>query len=173
MSSRLELAKNLLSEDGAIFISIDDVEFAQLKLLCNQIFGEDNFYGNLSWVKRTKSTNSGKAKYMIQPRIEYILVYGRKDKNSFKGFKLLESETEKKYPHNGILGSCRFENLEATDYGRKKRDTMKFPILGVTPRDGKRWQIGEVEAKKLVEAKKIELVEGFPKKAVYPEDEPS
>jgi adenine-specific DNA-methyltransferase len=173
MSSRLELAKNLLSDDGAVFISIDDVEFAQLKLLCNQIFGEDNFYGNLSWVKRTKSTNSGKAKYMIQPRIEYILVYGRKDKNSFKGFKLLESETEKKYPHMGILGSCRFENLEATDYGRKKRETMKFPILGVTPRDGKRWQIGEVEAKKLVEAKKIELVEGTPKRAVYPEDEPS
>ena len=44
MSRRLELSKNLLTDDGVIFISIDDNEIAQLKLLCNQIFGEDNLY---------------------------------------------------------------------------------------------------------------------------------
>lgn len=173
MKSRLLLAKNLLSDDGKIFISIDDVEFAQLKLLCNQIFGEDHCYGNLSWVKRTKSTNSGKAKFMIQPRIEYVLVYGKQNKNNFEGFDLLSSDKEKQYPHAGVKGACRFENLEATDYGRKKRDTMKFPILGVVPRAGKRWQIGEVEARRLEDARKIELVDGFPKRAVYPEDEPT
>ena len=173
MHSRLILAKNLLSDDGKIFISIDDVEFAQLKLLCNQIFGEDNCYGNLSWVKRTKSTNSGKAKFMIQPRIEYILVYGKQNKNDFAGFDLLNSDKEKLYPHVGIHGACRFENLEATDFGRKRRDTMKFPILGVVPREGKRWQIGQKEATKLEIAQKIELVEGFPKVAIYPADEPT
>lgn len=173
MHSRLELAKNLLADDGKIFISIDDVEFSQLKLLCNKVFGEDNCYGNLSWVKRTKPTNSGKAKLMIQPRIEYVLVYGKQNKNDFGGFDLLSGGKEKQYPHTGIHGACRFENLEATDYGRKKRDTMKFPILGVVPRVGKRWQIGQKEASKLEAIKKIELVDGFPKLAVYPEDEPT
>lgn len=43
MQKRLELAKNLLKDDGVIFISIDDNEFAQLKLLCDEIFGERNF----------------------------------------------------------------------------------------------------------------------------------
>lgn len=49
MSKRLFLAKNLLKEDGIIFISIDDNEQAQLKLLCNDIFGEDNFIANIIW----------------------------------------------------------------------------------------------------------------------------
>lgn len=173
MGKRLKLAKNLLKNSGVIFISIDDNEQANLKLLCDEIYGENNFHGTLTWVKRTKSTNSGKAKFMIQPRLEYIHVYGKVSKQEFKGFKLLNSDKEKKYPHTGILGLCRFENLEATDYGRKKRDTMKFPILGIKPRPGKRWQIGEDESEELIEKKRIEIVEGMPKRAVYPEDEES
>lgn len=173
MSKRLKLAKNLLRSSGIIFISIDDNEQSSLKLMCDEIFGEENFHGTLTWVKRTKSTNSGKAKYMIQPKIEYIHTYGKMKKMDFKGFKLLNSVKEKKYPHEGILGACRFENLEATDYGRKKRDTMKFPILGIRPRAGKRWQIGEDEAKELIDKKRIEIIDGIPKRAVYPEDEES
>ena len=48
---------------------------------------------------------------------------------------------------------------------------MKFPILGIVPRVGKRWQIGQKEAAKLEAAQKIELIDGFPKLAVYPDDE--
>ncbi len=171
MEKRLKLAKKLLKPDGVIFISIDDNEQAQLKLLCDEIFDVNNFYGQLTWVKRSKSTNSGKAKKMIQQKVEYILCYGKMSATDFRGFNLIFNGIKKEYPDKGKLGKCRFENLEATDYGRKKRDTMKFPILGVKPRAGRRWQIGKDTAELLVKMKKIELVDGIPMRAVYPEDE--
>jgi len=173
IAKRIRLAKTLLSNDGVIFISIDDNEFAQLKLLMNEIFGESNYYGCITWIKRTKSTNSGKAKKMLQQKTEYILVYGVKPTDTFDGFELIYSGEQKKYPHKGKFGPCRFENLEATDYGRKKRDTMKFPILGVKPRDGRRWQIGQETADQMVKDGKIELIDGIPMRAVYPDDEES
>jgi adenine-specific DNA-methyltransferase len=173
MEKRLNLAKDLLKETGVIFISIDDNEAAQLKMLCDRILGEENYYGCLTWVKRTKSTNSGKAKKMVQQKIEYVHVYGIKNREEFEGFEMIYSGIEKSYPHEGKLGKCRFENLEATDYGRKKRDTMKFPILGIKPRQGKRWQVGLEEANRLIENDRIEIVGGVPKRVFYPEDEDS
>lgn len=173
MSKRLRSSRELLTRNGIIFVSIDDAELAPLKLLMDEVFGENSFLGNLSWVKRTKSTNSGRAKKMIQQKIEYVLVYANLPIDQFNGFKLLYSDSKKKYPHKGKFGKCRFENLEATDYGRKNRDTMKFEILGVKPNRGRRWQIGEARATELVKAGKIELVDGFPKLAVYPSDEDS
>lgn len=53
MYPRLKLARNLLTEDGAIFISIDDVEQAHLRKLCDEVFGEANFVGNIIWEKST------------------------------------------------------------------------------------------------------------------------
>ncbi len=50
MNKRLRLAKELLSDEGVIFISIDDNEQANLKLLCDQVFGEDNFINNFLWL---------------------------------------------------------------------------------------------------------------------------
>ena len=52
MLPRLKLARDLLREDGVIFISIDDNEQANLKILCDEIFGEENFVGNLIWQKK-------------------------------------------------------------------------------------------------------------------------
>lgn len=171
MHKRLVLAKYLLKPNGVIFININDVEFTQLKMLLNSIFGENNSYATITWINRTKSTNSGKAKRMPQQNIEYVLMYGNMNKTDFPGFDLLYSENAKTYPHDGKHGKCRFENLEATDYGRKKRDTMKFEILGIKPRPGRRWQLGYDEAMDLVKYGKIEIVDGIPKRAVYPEDE--
>jgi len=57
MEKRLKLTLPLLKQNGVIFISIDNNEFAQLKLLCDEIFDEKNFLGCLTWIKRTKSTN--------------------------------------------------------------------------------------------------------------------
>ena len=53
MYPRLKLARELLSDDGSIFISIDDNEDANLREMCNEIFGEDNFYAQIVWQKRT------------------------------------------------------------------------------------------------------------------------
>ena len=81
MHKRLILAKELMSENGVIFISIDDNEFAQLKLLCDEIFGERNFVENFIWVKNSTKNNSK----TTSTNHEYILTYCRdieKIKNS-------------------------------------------------------------------------------------------
>ena len=62
MYPRLKLARDLLKEDGVIFISIDDNEQANLKIICDEIFGEENFVGNIIW--RNKYTLQNDAKYL-------------------------------------------------------------------------------------------------------------
>lgn len=103
MSERLSASKELLSEKGVIFISIDENEFAQLKLLCDSIFGEQNYIENFIWIKnstknlsKTTSTNH-----------EYILCYAknintivklqlfRKDKEGYKEVIHLINESKK------------------------------------------------------------------------------
>ncbi len=79
MSPRLQLARELLSKDGVIFISIDENEHANLKLLCDYIFGEDNLAGEIIWKNSSKNDED-----YISVQHEYILCYV-KDKNSNKG----------------------------------------------------------------------------------------
>ncbi|WP_367689539.1 site-specific DNA-methyltransferase [Helicobacter pylori] len=77
MLPRLKLARDLLKEDGVIFISIDDNECANLKILCDEIFGEDNFVGD--FIRKTKSTTND-AKIGLNYQHEFLLCYA-KDKN--------------------------------------------------------------------------------------------
>ncbi|MCX9004496.1 site-specific DNA-methyltransferase [Citrobacter portucalensis] len=70
---RLKLARNLLSEDGIIFISIDDSEIENLKITCNDIFGEDNF---ISTISRLMKTGGAKGNFFT-PNVEFILVYAK------------------------------------------------------------------------------------------------
>ncbi len=77
MYPRLLLAKDLLKQDGVIFISIDDNEYAQLKLLCDEIFGEGNFVAD--FIRKTKSTTND-AKTGVNYQHEFLLCYA-KDKN--------------------------------------------------------------------------------------------
>ena len=74
MYPRLKLARNLLTDDGVIFISIDDNEVANLRKVCDEIFGEENFVDCLKW--KRKKQPSFLAKHTAQV-MEYILVYGK------------------------------------------------------------------------------------------------
>lgn len=76
MNKRLKIAKSLLSEKGVIFISIDDNEQAQLKMLCDEIFGFENFIGDVSWQRTYSIRNDSKG---IPAEVEHILVYGKTD----------------------------------------------------------------------------------------------
>lgn len=89
MYPRLKLARNLMSDDGVIFISIDDNEQANLKKLCDEIFGEENFISNLIWQSRTSISNDHK----VSMNHNHTLVYS-KDINSlsFGGDSLNASE---------------------------------------------------------------------------------
>ena len=71
--SRLMLARNLLTEDGAIFISIDDNELENIQKICDEIFGEDNFIATMIWQQGKKSSGN-----LIGVNHEYLLVYAKK-----------------------------------------------------------------------------------------------
>lgn len=82
MLPRLKLARDLLKEDGVIFISIDDNEQANLKLLCDEIFGEDNFVACLIWRKIEENTSSGgtmKITKTFRKDHEYIFCYAKQN----------------------------------------------------------------------------------------------
>ena len=85
---RLKLARNLLSSDGLIFISINDNEVENLKKLCNEIFGEQNFFGTLIWMKGKEGGNDN---YGIGVHHEYILIYS---KNYLEGAKSINLDAK-------------------------------------------------------------------------------
>ena len=74
---RLKVAKDLLTEDGVIFISIDDNEVENLKKVCGEVYGENNFQACISWRRRTNQPNDKSR--MIAKVAEYILVYSKND----------------------------------------------------------------------------------------------
>src|SRR5690606_21898782 len=73
MYPRLKLARNLLTDDGVIFISIDDNEVHNLRKICDEVFGERNFVADLIWQKKTGSSD---AKH-IATITEYVIVYAK------------------------------------------------------------------------------------------------
>lgn len=90
MLPRLQLARELLTNDGVIFISIDDNEQANLKLLCDEVFGEENFVGELI---HQRAKGGGQAKYIVKGH-DYILCYGKKIENvSLMRKKVIQQKT--------------------------------------------------------------------------------
>lgn len=85
MYPRLKLLRKLLCEDGAIFISIDDNEVANLKLICDEIFGAGNFVGEWHWFKSATPPNLS---HKIKKNLEYILAYEKRKNNViYRGIK--------------------------------------------------------------------------------------
>jgi len=91
MKKRLELAQTILKDEGVIFISVDDNEAAQLKLLCDEIFRPENFIAQVVWRKKY---GGGKGSNFFVDLHEYILCYG-KNKTSLNGFKLSRTDEQK------------------------------------------------------------------------------
>lgn len=87
MNERLKLARDLLSDNGMIFISIDDAEQAYLKILCDEIFDEQNFIGNFYFIRNPGGQSDNK---FLAKTYEYVLFYC-KDRNNFK-IKKIEEE---------------------------------------------------------------------------------
>lgn len=103
MEKRLVLAKNLLSENGVIFISIDDNEVAQLKILLDEIFGEQCFVDIFSWCKTETPANLS---LKTKKALEYILCYTKtKNQNKFQG--LSKNSTS----NNGLMNQTNSEHI--------------------------------------------------------------
>lgn len=155
MYPRLFLARNLLKNDGVIFISIDDNEVSNLRKLCDEIFGEENFVANFLWKKKSTTSNVEGAE--VSSLLDSTLCYRKSDQSKIKQ-RVREKET-RSYPQEDAEGKYRLAVIEKKDSGSYKRETMKFKIIGYSPRDGKRWQIGEDTARKL-EAKNRFIYDG-------------
>ncbi|WP_223213170.1 site-specific DNA-methyltransferase [Mycoplasmopsis arginini] len=93
LNERLIMARQLLKEDGVIFVSIDDSEQAYLKVLMDEIFGEENFVANLVWIKKRGPGGNTSFNYSIVKNTEYILVYAKNINN--KIFNYIKHDAEK------------------------------------------------------------------------------
>ncbi len=105
MYPRLYLARNLLRDDGVIFISIDDNEAANLKLLCDEVFGGENFIGSISWLKKRKGSFLSKKLVSVT---EYLLIYGRTQRVKLFGGMADESESQPLVKRTNSIGQLTF-----------------------------------------------------------------
>lgn len=141
--SRIILARNLLRNNGVIFISIDDNEVAQLRKICDEAFGEAGFIADFIWRKKGTSTNVQNA--LVSALTEHIICYSKSNELCLN--RRRTSTDERTYPYTDTEGKYRTTIIEKKDSGSYARQTMKFKILGISPRNGKRWQIGEKTAR--------------------------
>lgn len=102
MYPRLKLARNLLSEDGAIFISIDDNEFYNLRELMNEIFGEENFLGN--FIRQSKIGGGSDTKFIAKEH-EYILCFSKNYDLAKEFFEDHSTEYLKRYKEKDEIGN--------------------------------------------------------------------
>jgi adenine-specific DNA-methyltransferase len=116
MYPRLFLAKNLLREDGVIFVSIDDNEVHNLRLMMNEIFGEENFVAEIVWHKKRGKDNSAK---FFSTSHEFILVYSKSIESCVIHRLELDDETKKAYrnPDNDSRGNYRLLGLWSRQQG--------------------------------------------------------
>lgn len=146
MEKRLKLAKDLMSEDGVIFISIDDNEMAQLKLLCDEIFKENNFIQNFMWLH-------GKGKKDSQSRTlqQYTLCYA-KNKN------YLNEWTEERFTDYDFKNPDNDEKGEwfsgSISFDEKRSNPLHENYYSITSPSGvvwkRQWQISKDEMDKLI-----------------------
>lgn len=101
--SRLLVARNLLREDGVIFVSIDDNEVENLKKICDEIFGEDNFVSQIAWRRTDNQPNIGNFATVK----EYILCYAKIYKNIELGRLELSEKARKEYRYSDEKGLFR------------------------------------------------------------------
>ena len=125
MYPRLILARNLLTDDGVIFISIDDSEQNNLKKLCDEVFGEENFYTQII----IQSNKRGQTYKQISKTHEYLLVYTRDIETEF-------NELEKDGENNDLnlldeIGNFNIRELRNRNpkFGRHNRPNLYYPIF--------------------------------------------
>ncbi|AFF24830.1 DNA methyltransferase [Pasteurella multocida] len=157
MYPRLYIARELLKDDGVIFISIDDNEQAQLKLLCDEVFGEENCLGKIS---RATGTTTGQGATDIGSSLDYLLIYRKTDLFNLNGISL-SKEDEKRFSDEDEKGKYSILQLRKTGNADRKEDRplMYFPIISPTCEEvypigptgyESRWRVGEKKYKQLV-----------------------
>lgn len=163
MYPRLKLARNLLRDDGVIFISIDDNELANLLEICDEIFGSGNRRGIVS---RPTGTPSGQGYDILVNEIDYVLVYAKSSLASLKGLPF-SKEDEKIYDQEDEFGRFLTRTLRKTG-GEDRREDRPTMYYGIEDPDGNlvyplgptgyesRWRCGEESFFDLITANRIQ-----------------
>lgn len=131
MYPRLRLAANLLRDDGVIFISIDDNEVDNLKKLCNEVFGEENFLAQIVWEKRFTRSNNAR---LFASLTDYILVYRKSDAVTYlRAPRTEKSDSIYNNPDNdprGVWTSVSYVNPATKEQRPNLTYSIKNPITG-------------------------------------------
>ena len=157
MYPRLQLARDLLSDDGVIFISVDDNEQANLKLLCDDVFGEENFVASIIWEKVHTRKNS--AKYFSVSH-DYILCFSKKKENFDRNLIPREDTSAYTNPDNDPKGPWKADPIYANnpydaDYLIEKPNGIKLARPA-----GRFWRYSEETIKKAIDNNQILWGEG-------------
>jgi len=170
MDKRLKVAKTLLKSNGTIFINIDDNEFAQLKLLCDSIFGDENFIACFPWHNRTSIQNDTD----MSVNHEYILAYAKKRRQANRRLKPSNASTwfatndfvfqpvsvdEDKFsnPDDDPRGVWKADPFDAPNIRPNLTYVITNPLTGVPylPPKGRCWRTEESKYKTLLEDGRI------------------
>ena len=157
--SRLKLAKNLLTDDGVVFISIDDGEVANLRKVCDELFGEQNFVTQIIWKKRSTPPND-KA---IGAQHDYILVYAKNYSGSTINLRERSKEQVDRYknPDKHPKGPWAAGDLMANVKGGRYVESLHYAI--VNPRTGQEhfpssngnWRFNKAKIESLIASDEI------------------
>lgn len=145
MYPRLRLLQKLLAKDGVIFISIDDNELYSLKMICDEIFGNNCYVSNISWQRTYSMRNDSKG---VAAEIEHILVYSKQTGwNPQKLERTAEMDSKYKNPDNDPKGAWR--NIVASAPNANTHQGMVYaiqnPVTGkyAYPPQGRCWALGQ------------------------------
>lgn len=143
MYPRLQLLKELLRDDGAIFISIDDNEVAHLRMLLDEIFGPENFIANIIW----RNSTGPKQSNQLSTSHDYILCFAKSANDWRRNLlpRTAEQEGDYKNPDNDARGPWRSGGLDARNYYSKGRYPITCPSGRVIsgPPGGSYWRVSE------------------------------
>lgn len=155
MYPRLKLLRELLKEDGVIFISIDDAEVAHLRMMCNEIFGAENFINNVIWEKKFSPQNDAK---WLSDNHDHILVYA-KNKNIWRPC-LLERTSEQnsryKNPDNDSRGDWTSSDMTVKTYNKDYDYPIETPSGKIViPTKGRCWKTSKKKFQELINDNRV------------------
>ena len=152
MYPRLKLLQKLLAEDGVIFISIDDAEYANLKLTCDEIFGSNCFVSNISWQRTYSTRNDSKG---IVNEVEHLLVYSKQpDWNPNKLPRTAEMDERYKNPDNDVRPWKSSDAFAPDSVGHQGMVYgVQHPITGkiMYPPNGRHWSFGQEQVLEIMQ----------------------
>ncbi|MEJ9380931.1 site-specific DNA-methyltransferase, partial [Gallibacterium anatis] len=155
MLPRLHLARNLLRDDGVIFISIDDNEQAQLKLLCDEVFGEENFVADLIWEKKFSPQNDAK---WFSTNHDYIVCYAKSSDACKINLLPRTDEANSRYGNidNDFRGNWTSDNLLRKDVQQSGLYTITTPNgTQYNPPSGRSWRVSQEKFNEMVADNRI------------------